>query len=347
MPPKSLTRIRVSPTVLSNVQILTEGSVQQINEFGARCRDKLLAYAVTKDTNRLYASRIKLMQQILQSVNQIRVARDLQPLSWNKNLFFIFINALMELKIAGSTIEGYRSAIVDGQRHGSFPGEWAGEEDVIRAVKGARYQGGKQKTMRVRGQMDGELFEAFSDWLEEEIRGGAYDPSLLFFFRLLFDLALRISQLIRIKVEDVSNETIEVENKKGYRADSMVSTAARIQVVPSKEFIELLNEIKKRKKIGDFIFDRNSFDERTAREAVKRWADTHEFSFLDVDGIVFDGPHTVRHGALAKKQELIRDAILKAAEEVSTKLTVGCTSRNVTRYAIPNNKRVPKRSRSS
>lgn len=332
---------RVKKTALDHLAAQTPGEVEAL---AATARAALMAATVTERTKEQYEGRVNLLSEVLNSLNEKRVANGLAEVPWSLKIFTIFLHHMLTAGM-GVSAPGYLNAILFVQRSGSF-GTWAleGQDELRRLVKGAVYDGGARRNKARRAQMTFEMFQSFEEWMMDNEK----PPSLILAMRLTFGGALRISECLRLRRKDVQiskehDVILDLPNK-AYKAGN--GKPPRVQKTLTEFMaIDAVLVASEGKGLEDYIFPPSEWNERTARRAVKDWAEVHAFEFLDngLDNVFIDGVHCLRHGGMA----LIKDKVVAAMGKAFQGELGACSAQNVDRYAVPNHKRGPKkRSRS-
>jgi len=317
---------------------------EEVEMRAAAAREKLMAATVTERTKAQYEGRVNLLREVVKSLNEKREKNGLEQIAWSLSLFTIFLHHMLTAGM-GVSAPGYLNAVLFVQRSGSF-GTWAleNQEELRRLTKGAVYDGGNRRFKSRRAQMTLEMFESFEEWLVETKK----PPSLVLAMRLTFGGALRISECLRLRGKDIRislehDVILELPNK-AYKAGSGKPPKVH-KTLTEFMAIDAVLVASEGKSLEDFIFPPTEWNERTARQAVKDWAEIHTFEFLDngIDNVFIDGVHCLRHGGMA----LIKKKVIEAMGKAFQGELGACSAQNVDRYAVPNQKRGPKkRSRS-
>jgi len=339
--PRRPKNCRVRKDALGHLAAETADGVQALAE---KAKADLIAATVTEQTRSQYQSRVNLLQKVVDDLNVKRAENHHPPLTWSFSLFTIFLHHMM-LTGMGVSAPGYLNAVIFVQRSGSF-GTWALENqtELRHLVKGASYDGGARRSRPRRAQMTLEMFLSFEEWMFSTGK----PPSMILAMQLTFGAALRISECVRLKAEDIiitadhdvvlnlPNKAFKAGNGKPPRVEKTLTEAIAVESVLTASH---------GRKCGEYIFPPSEWNERSVRKAVQEWAALHAFEFLDqgLDNIFFDGPHCLRHGGMA----LIKEKVIAAMGRAFQGELGACSAENVDRYAKPNRKRgQAKRSRS-
>ena len=332
---------RMTPSHLDHFATL---DVEELATMACEAEARLMAMTVTRQTYHLYDLRVRLLDRIMESLNEARLAGGQTRLEWDRTMFVLLLSTMHDTGLARSCT-GYLNAILFFQRSGIW-GSWAlkEQEHLHRLCKGAVYDYGNARHRTVRGQMDGPMFENFMEWMMETGK----PASMILAVRVCFALALRVSELVRLKHEQIVIGTegdmeLDLPNKM-FRAKNP-STSPRVRK-PVVEWVtvDVLLALRQNKKTGDFLFPPGMWNEKSLRETIKSWAEDHALEFLEsgLDNVFFDGPHVLRHGGMAALQE----KVVAAMGEAMKQGLGGCSAGNVKFYAKPNVERgVPKRPR--
>jgi len=331
-------RQKVSKEVLGHLAGLTD---EKIEACARLAESELMAMTVSEGTYRLYTGRWNILNDILAALNEKRRLKPLPPVRWSTDLFIIFIRQLAELDM-GRTAMGYFNACIFMQRADSTNGDWAikDAERVHRLLKGASYQKGKSRHIAQRGQIDDAMFDSLLEWLIE----GEFNASLIVAFQVMFLCALRISEIVKLKFEQVIVEKdgsvwLDLPNK-AFKKGTNKPPRVR-KPVEEPEALALLFTAKAGKKVGDFLFPPTTWNERFARDCIHAWAVCAEVEFPVLDKVFMDGPHCLRHGGMKR----IEERVVQAVHDVLLAEKGACSAQNVRRYARSNRTRAAKRSR--
>ena len=328
-------RGKVSTSHLAHLAVVHRADLGALARQAAK---ELHEMTVTAGTSALYHGRVGVLEGVLIHLNDRRRANGMPPeemLEWDTELFILFCRRLVEVDMA-MTGAGYLNAVIFVQRGGCF-GRWALEDHELlrRLIKGGTYQSGRRRLISVRGQMDEAMFDSFIEFL---IASGR-PPSLVLAMQAAYFMALRISEVIRLLYEHVmygaegEGASLDLPNK-AYKAGN--GKPPRVQkIIDSPEAMIAIFSAAAGKKMGDFVFPRAEWNEKTARDSVKEWAAKHRIEFPVLDSVFMDGPHVARHGGMARIMERVKELM-----EESLLAGIGaCSSRNVHRYATSNAER--------
>ena len=328
------TKGKLTRTHLDHVADMDE---DEIETLAVEAKMDLMKMTVTHQTHRLYDLRVRLLDEILDSLNKKRVELGRNPLEWTLSLFLILLKAMQETGV-GKSASGYMSAILFFQRAGTF-GTWALENEVElrNLIKGLKYNSGDRRHVRARGTFTADMFEHFMEWMEEQ----RYPISLRAALKLAFLMALRINELVGLKHEDIvidfdGNMLMDLPNKM-HRSKNPTTQSPRVQKpVLDPTAVEIILAARTGKRLGEYLFPPGIWREKMARDAVKAWAAEHAMEFLgDIANVFLDGPHCLRHGGMAR----VKERVVQILSETLKAELGGCSAGNVEYYGRSNETR--------
>ena len=315
----------------NDLDCLADLGWEEIDALSRDAESYLVCQTVNNGTKTLYEKRVGLLDEILETVNSRRATNGRTAIVWCMVTFVIFLKIMADNGM-GHSSQGYLNAVLFQQRRGVW-GTWALDqiERLRRLVKGGAHGAGKMKERRKRGQMDEAMFESFIDFLLATTR----PPTLIVAMQIAYLLSLRISEVVRLRDEDVlyhedGSVSVELANKV-YKAGN--GKPPRVEkLVESGKALVLLCVAQMDKKTGDLLFPRHTWNEKMARTAVQEWATLHAFEFPNLDGVYLDGPHCLRRGGMAR----LKEQVVQAMHDAMLGGLAGCSTENAEAYAATN-----------
>jgi hypothetical protein len=197
--------------------------------------------------------------------------------------FCKFLSGCRRQGAAGSTLEGYRSAMVWSLRC-TGASAWADDPLLIRAIKGFKYQ--DRLIRQPRGAVDCSMLE--------ELCGR--NPDYAVFYIVIFFGVFRVSQALALEGGDASC-TADGRVMVTVRADKRMKCGNTRQVVSQKEVVhprakEIILTALRSVPHGVKVFA--SLDPEKASLAVKLTA----IALRWPAGLLWDGVHCLRHGGV-------------------------------------------------
>ena len=320
----------------SHLEHLATMDLDELATMAFEAEVRLMEMTVTRQTHHLYDLRVRLLDQIMETLNAARDVAGQERVQWDRTMFVLLLSAMHDTGLARSCT-GYLNAVLFFQRSGIW-GSWAlqDQEKLHKLCKGAVYDRGDARHRTVRGQMDGPMFENFVEFLLDERK----PPSMVLAVKICFKLALRVSELVRLKHEQIvidaeGNMDIDLPNKM-FRARNPTAPARVRKPVTDWATVDILLSVRRGKKTGDWLFLPGVWNENSLREVIKAWASTHALEFSEnIDNIFFDGPHVLRHGGMAA----LKEKVLAAMGNAMQAGLGGCSTNNVNFYSRPNGER--------
>ena len=192
-----------------------------------------------------------------------------------------FLHACREQGARGTTLEGYRSAVLWVQRVQGLD-QFASDDRLQRAVDGYRHFDKCNGVPRgaITMAMLQELLELFPNYREV--------------FEVIFLCVLRVTQLVRMRIGDATRTpdgavVLTVRAEKRNKCGTPYTSVSRKEVVhPMAK--ELLGRLQARGVHGALMFPQ--FSPTAANEVIQRAAATFKWP----SGLQFDGVHCLRHG---------------------------------------------------
>ena len=320
----------------NHLEHLATMDLDELATMAVEAEARLMEMTVTRQTHHLYDLRVRLLDQIMETLNAAREAAGKELVQWDRTMFVLLLSAMHETGLARSCT-GYLNAVLFFQRSGIW-GCWAlqDQEQLHKLCKGAVYDRGDARHRTVRGQMDEPMYENFVEYLLEERK----PPSMVLAVKICFRLALRVSELIRLKHEQIiidteGNMDVDLPNKM-YRAKNPTAPARVRKPVTDWATVDILLALRRGKKTGDYLFPPGVWNEKSLRDVIKAWAQAHALEFGEnVDNVFFDGPHVLRHGGMAG----LKEKVLAAMGQAMQAGLGGCSTSNVNFYSRPNGER--------
>ncbi len=246
--------------------------------------------AITEDTLRKYTGRIVQLTEWMRFTNNTTMTPD---------LFGVYLAqraAIAKSRGEGcgkSTGEGFRSALLHFQISRSLwlspdGSAWAGSAQTIKMVRGSAY-GAKSSRKRPRGTIQQEDFPAFVTWIH------AYHPHLDSAVAVSYGTGLRSHALIELQDGDwcpythmllYIDKTANAENGNAF---------FRKMHVTCPRAIAYLSYEQATAGPGKKFFPKEKWTLAQFRAAMKQAAKDLQWP----DGLKFDGPHCLRHAAVA------------------------------------------------
>ena len=183
----------------SHLEHLATMDLDELATMAFEAEVRLMEMTVTRQTHHLYDLRVRLLDQIMETLNAARDVAGQERVQWDRTMFVLLLSAMHDTGLARSCT-GYLNAVLFFQRSGIW-GSWAlqDQEKLHKLCKGAVYDRGDARHRTVRGQMDGPMFENFVEFLLDERK----PPSMVLAVKICFKLALRVSELVRLKHEQI------------------------------------------------------------------------------------------------------------------------------------------------
>ena len=205
----------------------------------------------------------------------------LMALPFNLEGLVRFLQACRQQGARGSTLEGYRSAVLWIQRiHGMDT--FAADDRLVRAVEGFRHFDKCNGVPRgaVTHAMLKHLLAMFPQW--EDV------------FWVIFLCVLRVTQLARMRVGDAvmtpdGAVVLTVRAEKRNRCGTVYTSVSRKEVV-HPQAKELLGRLQQNRAHGELLFPR--FCSAEANAVIQQAAIVLAWP----SGLQFDGVHCLRHG---------------------------------------------------
>ena len=325
------TKGKMTPCQMDHLATL---DVDELATMAVEAEARLMEMTVTRQTYHLYDLRVRLLDRIMESLNSARRRAGKAEVQLDRTLFVLLLSTMHDTGLARSCT-GYLNAVLFFQRSGIW-GSWAlqEQEHLHKLCKGAVYDHGDARHRTVRGQMDAPMFENFVEYLLAERK----PASMVLAVRICFSLALRVSELVRLKHEQVvidheGQMELDLPNKM-FRGKNPTAPARVRKPVVEWIAVDILLALRRGKKTGEYLFPPGLWNEKSLRDAIKEWAVKHALSFLDsgLDNVFFDGPHVLRHGGMAALQE----KVIAAMGEAMKGGLGACSAGNVGFYARSN-----------
>ena len=202
-------------------------------------------------------------------------------LPFNLESLIRFLHACRQQGARGTTLEGYRSAVLWVQRVSALE-TFAADDRLVRAVDGYRHFD------KCNGTPRGAITFAMLQQLL-----GAF-PMFQDTFLVIFLCVLRVTQLVRMRVGDAvmtpdGAVVLTVRAEKRNRCGTAYTSVSRKEIVhPLAK--ELLGRLQQGRVHGEPMFP--SFSAAAANETIQRAA----AMFRWPAGLQFDGVHCLRHG---------------------------------------------------
>jgi integrase len=215
-----------------------------------------------------------------------------------KQSFADFLSAIYRQGCAGSTLNGYRCALLHWQRR---KGEktWARDEDLTIACNGYKFR--HLQTTPGRGAITQDMLEELA----------SLDKRYAVVFRMLFYGILRIAELEGIRsgdfIEDNEGGQLLIRKDKRFTARSKITQQEHFKPIIFEEGRFILRELQRQIPRGAPMFawiERNRTLELVNKAAsVFKWP-------LD---LVFDGNHCLRHGGATFAAKFTNEKAMEAA----------------------------------
>ena len=246
--------------------------------------------AITEGTLEQYCSRIRVLMRWLEEEGHPTLTQDLFGL--------YLVNRLSAGGQPSSIAEGYRSAILHFQTSrrmwlDSSGQPWASSDLCIRMCAGYKYNS-KITTKRPRGQVDQYLFPTLKDWLTAHYR------QLVPAAEVMYGVGLRSHALIELhKGSYTSARRLLRHADKRANAKNGLPPFCESVVVDERAHFILSQRDALCPEAGDLYFPLRDWSLALFRRAMKEAATALDWP----EELIFDGPHTLRHGAVAHIDE--------------------------------------------
>ena len=275
----------------------------RVNKDVAFSRRRVLLSSVASKTLAGYKGKILILENFCATVRGWKfdqcaktIGKESSPeqrVQLDKDVWFLFCEefAQRSSNASKSALEAYRSAVGFFQTLGDVEGDWANDDDVIRATAASRYEGGKRKMTRKRGALTSEMFEELLKWLKA-VGETRFEELLI----VLFGTHARITEIVELKGEDVVAGGIWIPNK-AYRVATMEHEEPRIlkpaSVLSAEAWSILERRSREAKHSTSLLFPCKEGRVHELRAVLKRACEELDW---DEDVLKFDVPHCLRHG---------------------------------------------------
>ena len=287
----------------------------------ASMRGQMIDDAVTKKTAAAYRSCVQRMADVKRAAMGKRPRRpgDFRELRYTIDDFTLFLGAGAATGMAGSTAEGYRSALLHyqlreefGLRHDERP--WADCKAATQASKGLRYMAKDRRFQpSVRGIITERMLGELLDWCR---RNGYSD--FVPVIRVFWGTAGRREQVLNICSGDMSenDEQVKLVFDKTVNAKRPGSEVTWRPI--DARTASWIRRAERGVPRGRFLFA-----EINPRELCYVIARAAEELQWPSDGVYYDGAHCLRHGGTRDRLAAVEEAMREAMQFFDTQMSRG------------------------
>jgi integrase len=261
----------------------------------------LLEKSITSATLKQYATKIATLRLFLQ---HLTADGETPPLTLEGFASFLVEYTTETGTHHVSTAEGYRSAILFHQRVYDLwlspdGTQWAASPEAKKIVSGFGYNAKHTEDKSpVRGQVDHDLFKELVEYTT------LHNIKLLVAILLAYKVALRIHELISLHkgAYDPVTHSLAIPDKRANAANQRPTHTKK--PVIDHEAQQLLADLEYIRSPGEEYFPKSLFTEKEFRlffhqaVAALQW-------HTRFPGLIFDGPHTLRHGGMLHVDTLL------------------------------------------